>query len=55
MTVHCAFVVYICYNCIIPTAVPAMPDCRSVPVYDSNDQLVGIETNWTTVVVSGVF
>ena len=45
----------ICYNCIIPTAVPAMPDCGSVPVYDSNDQLVSIETNWTAVVVSGVF
>ena len=44
-------------NCslIIPTAVPAMPACGSVPVYDTNGQLVGIETNWTTVVVSGVF
>ena len=45
----CVFVVS--DNCITPTAGPAMPACGSVPVYDSNDQLVGIETKWTAVVV----
>ena len=55
LSLQCELCCGLICSLIIPTAVPAMPACGSVPVYDTNDQLVGIETYWTAVVVSGIF